>query len=445
VTVPPEAVEIDALAFGSVRSAVRAVRTRVYPRGCGATIQHFQPAPGDVGLSPRMRGYPVPRRCRSFGCRSIPADAGLPTRGTPPAHTSRVYPRGCGATTPTRCGPARRRGLSPRMRGYRARLHGLGKGLGSIPADAGLPWTRRWPGPTSRVYPRGCGATEALRSLVATWGGLSPRMRGYLHRDRERGDRLGSIPADAGLPDYEVIQKALAEVYPRGCGATGRSDTARYAGRGLSPRMRGYLQTTSDRPGVLRSIPADAGLPATRATSTSATRVYPRGCGATPDRAIQAARNGGLSPRMRGYLRAIVHGHLHPRSIPADAGLPRGARPRAASERVYPRGCGATLNEALDNLKIEGLSPRMRGYRCKQPGRRAKRRSIPADAGLPTPDRWPAWTTWVYPRGCGATFKEPYFERRYNGLSPRMRGYLRAVHDHDTGRRSIPADAGLPY
>ena len=50
------------------------------------------------GLSPRMRGYPIHRRMPSASSGSIPADAGLPELDEGEGTTTKVYPRGCGAT-----------------------------------------------------------------------------------------------------------------------------------------------------------------------------------------------------------------------------------------------------------------------------------------------------------------------------------------------------------
>ena len=48
----------------------------------------------------------------------------------------------------------------------------------------------------------------------------------------------------------------------------------------------------------------------------------------------------GLSPRVRGNLRAYLKAHRVSRSIPACAGEPGAAVPELATYRVYPRVCG---------------------------------------------------------------------------------------------------------
>ena len=111
----------------------------------------------------------------------------------------------------------------------------------------------------------------------------------------------------------------------------------------------------------------------------------------------------GLSPRMRGYLLAVLLRCHVIGSIPADAGLPSTARPRPPSGWVYPRGCGATMARSTDVLPVSGLSPRMRGYLRRGDRLANDARSIPADAGLPEVHVWTRLQVEVYPRGCGAT------------------------------------------
>ena len=57
----------------------------------------------------------------------------------------------------------------------------------------------------TRVYPRVCGGTRPTRSLMSSSLGLSPRVRGNLRIARRRGWSVGSIPACAGEPLMRCI------------------------------------------------------------------------------------------------------------------------------------------------------------------------------------------------------------------------------------------------
>ncbi len=209
--------------------------------------------------------------------------------------------------------------------------------------------------------------------------------------------------------------------------------------------MRGYPKWGSSDEEYLRSIPADAGLPAPRLRFVLQAGVYPRGCGATCQACLPGPPKRGLSPRMRGYLRRATRIDRPPRSIPADAGLPAPHGAGAGRREVYPRGCGATTEIMQENSSGRGLSPRMRGYRTSSSVLPSTPGSIPADAGLPPSRDAPQCQNRVYPRGCGATGYRTSRSTATLGLSPRMRGYRPPPPGPLLIEGSIPADAGLPW
>ena len=131
----------------------------VYPRVCGGTRLPVGSKSSDRGLSPRVRGNLPSSKSKPTPRRSIPACAGEPAASLPSAEVIRVYPRVCGGTYVCIRLNARRKGLSPRVRGNHGAPERLPAVIGSIPACAGEP-----PGccPTSlhgEVYPRVCGGT----------------------------------------------------------------------------------------------------------------------------------------------------------------------------------------------------------------------------------------------------------------------------------------------
>ena len=149
---------------------------------------------------------------------SIPASAGEPGRKHSRRDECGVYPRECGgAFYVVRVLPGDM-GLSPRVRGSHVAVADDVRLDGSIPASAGEP-TRgpwRWRGP--RVYPRECGGADDRTGVLADMKGLSPRVRGS-HPDRllDHGSH-GSIPASAGEPSTSPSRGGTLRVYPRECG-----------------------------------------------------------------------------------------------------------------------------------------------------------------------------------------------------------------------------------
>ena len=71
---------------------------KVYPRVCGGTGATIPPSNRREGLSPRVRGNPLPGPCYPRAARSIPACAGEPAGVGGRAALGGVYPRVCGGT-----------------------------------------------------------------------------------------------------------------------------------------------------------------------------------------------------------------------------------------------------------------------------------------------------------------------------------------------------------
>ena len=210
-------------------------------------------------------------------------------------------------------------------------------------------------------------------------------------------------PACAGEPCNVVMTSPRFWVYPRVCGGTPEAMWRSRQRIGLSPRVRGNLLSRLQHNAQVRSIPACAGEPGTKATCLYAIWVYPRVCGGTAVGLGVSDNLRGLSPRVRGNLDKSVVGVGGERSIPACAGEPFSSQAPSQCRRVYPRVCGGTQVDELELGEVPGLSPRVRGNQVHVADSGNPGRSIPACAGEPralldylNPDT-------VYPRVCGGT------------------------------------------
>ena len=198
------------------------------------------------------------------------------------------------------------------------------------------------------------------------WGGLSPRVRGNHCRNLLQRQAQRSIPACAGEPWTLPALCRRLRVYPRVCGGTRNRGAVESLAVGLSPRVRGNRLHRQGRAGRDGSIPACAGEPMSLLAPTRATTVYPRVCGGTSCAILAYGASHGLSPRVRGNLRAALESCPVSGSIPACAGEPGRQRPRPARRTVYPRVCGGTSVGVQSVMAVPGLSPRVRGnlHRC---------------------------------------------------------------------------------
>ena len=252
---------------------------------------------------------------------------------------------------------------------------------GSIPACAGEPCANGLTRPTPGVYPRVCGGTRDLR-------------------------RSG----------------AVRRVYPRVCGGTPSSPSTTPAGRGLSPRVRGNPSFDPPVAHFDGSIPACAGEPAATRPTSKSTWVYPRVCGGTRGYSRNVWLDEGLSPRVRGNLETHALGAEGLGSIPACAGEPDQLEMPLTNDRVYPRVCGGTRAWCSNRPRMKGLSPRVRGNHQSPHVQARQLGSIPACAGEPPPAPARPTGSWVYPRVCGGTLPQHLEQLHDQGLSPRVRG-----------------------
>ena len=173
---------------------------RVYPRVCGGTVNAGAGRPGRGGLSPRVRGNLIPAVTQMNDFGSIPACAGEPHRRNCSSYCPSVYPRVCGGTDGSPQHVHRVAGLSPRVRGNPLPPLPAKVAPRSIPACAGEPPQARRDGYNIPVYPRVCGGTGVPGDGVLPRQGLSPRVRGNRLLWRVGVADRGSIPACAGEP-----------------------------------------------------------------------------------------------------------------------------------------------------------------------------------------------------------------------------------------------------
>ncbi len=255
-------------------------RLWVYPRVYGGTMGTHPPPTNWVGLSPRVRGNRPDGPHAKTRPRSIPACTGEPTPqevqrqaavvyprvygGTLQRRTNQVYPRVYGGTPDRALLHRLRSGLSPRVRGNRARW----KNTGLSPRVRG-------------------NQNQATKTTIP---GLSPRVRG--NRDATDVVRryLRSIPACTGEPRSSASSSRNARSIPACTGEPSSASGCCQCFSGLSPRVRGNHRVTRRGDGKVRSIPACTGEPSVwRHWNGGILRVYPRVYGGT----LEAPSRGG--------------------------------------------------------------------------------------------------------------------------------------------------------
>ena len=214
------------------------------------------------------------------------------------------------------------------------------------------------------------GETVGLPAVAGEDTGLSPHVRGNRNEALDIPAATGSIPACTGKPSTVAGRGARGRVYPRMYGETRAASRAPVRKKGLSPHVRGNHRTTRRRSAISRSIPACTGKPARCRRRRSTRWVYPRMYGETE--VMRARRSSwlGLSPHVRGNQ---DHQRLEAacsRSIPACTGKPSSHRRLPPRLMVYPRMYGETRTAGAGAGAAEGLSPHVRGNLRAHPRRR---------------------------------------------------------------------------
>ena len=299
----------------------------VHPRAGGehpSVVNVIQVA---VGSSPRGRGTLNNGPILPLRGRFIPARAGNTSRDPTTVIAPPVHPRAGGEHYPSNFYKRLSTGSSPRGRGTLAFQPERGLNPRFIPARAGNTPMYLVTYQTLAVHPRAGGEHHALRIRRDRAVGSSPRGRGTHDDDAHDDEAERFIPARAG----NTLQHP-AEVRPlHGSSPRGRGSSPR--GRGTQPLVRQRLQ-------LLRFIPARAGNTKMNASLVVSIAVHPRAGGEHPSPICGTAVMTGSSPRGRGTPASRPGCRRRRRFIPARAGNTYRCDLQAAKSTVHPRAGG---------------------------------------------------------------------------------------------------------
>ena len=191
-----------------------------------------------------------------------------------------------------------------------------------------------------------------------------------------------------------------------------------------------------------RFIPARAGNTRRAEKRYAEVSVHPRACGEHFREVLDEVRVRGSSPRVRG-TRILDFLTIHlPRFIPARAGNTACNLRPVARNLVHPRACGEHMSATVAMMSSYGSSPRVRGTRPRLSGRAWPSRFIPARAGNTEGLTCRQSPTAVHPRACGEHPNTASPSSRRCGSSPRVRGTPCLYVVRGPVDRFIPARAG---
>ena len=173
---------------------------RDHPRSRGGTAETTPSDPIVPGPSPLTRGNLIRIGRTTSATGTIPAHAGEPACGITPDAVAQNHPRSRGGSRTPVMPIWNAIGPSPLTRGNLIR--GIAKefSCGTIPAHAGEPRGHRWCSSLFWDHPRSRGGTSACRPPTKPSPGPSPLTRGNRKAVEDRLFVVGTIPAHAGEP-----------------------------------------------------------------------------------------------------------------------------------------------------------------------------------------------------------------------------------------------------
>ena len=152
----------------------------------------------------------------------------------------------------------------------------------------------------------------------------------------------GSIPAHTGERTNTENLFRIIEVYPRTYGGTDWMPATAMSVAGLSPHIRGNVRAQKLHVRLDGSIPAHTGERPVQCLAGRLARVYPRTYGGTLEPDTVRRGGSGLSPHIRGNGASSHSTTFQIRSIPAHTGERWITTLICPSPRVYPRTYGGT-------------------------------------------------------------------------------------------------------
>ena len=218
--------------------------------------------------------------------------------------------------------------------------------------------------------------------------------------------------------------------------------TVRDGPSGSSPRGRGTLDGGREYDYLVRFIPARAGNTVLDPGPRRPLPVHPRAGGEHGFGAVQEVGLDGSSPRGRGTPSDQRHRGRRDRFIPARAGNTLPARAPIPTRPVHPRAGGEHRITGQPWSRARGSSPRGRGTQAGIERALVDIRFIPARAGNTAPGARSSVGHPVHPRAGGEHPSQASAGVASTGSSPRGRGTLGPASVYPHSRPVHPRAGG---
>ena len=280
-----------------------------------------------------------------------------------------------------------------------------------------------------RDHPRTRGVYRRRGKEERVWAGSSPRARGLPRQNVRAAGVLRIIPACAGLTGGGRPSRGRCADHPRMRGVYASRYDSDGKRRGSSPHARGLLGEAAGHPLGDGIIPACAGFTWTRPPSTPSTPDHPRMRGVYTIRAAQRHYDTGSSPHARGLRRILINSYVKRRIIPARAGFTVMMTSGGGMSPDHPRTRGVYGWAPQGAQTGDGSSPHTRGLHEVIDNIFRHTRIIPAHAGFTLGRACGLRESWDHPRTRGVYCRK--------GNRKAQRSWIIPAHAGFTGPRTL--------
>ena len=189
-------------------------------------------------------------------------------------------------------------------------------------------------------HPRRCGENISTGSIIASFTGSPPQVRGKLVDavNANHGDRI--TPAGAGKTLQLRADPVERQDHPRRCGENRPIQRFSRFHSGSPPQVRGKLNPKNMLFVCIRITPAGAGKTVRFTAARFVVGDHPRRCGENMMKQQHFILAQGSPPQVRGKHAALISGNLYTRITPAGAGKTMLEIIKFAINQDHPRRCG---------------------------------------------------------------------------------------------------------
>ena len=315
-------------------------------------------------------------------------------------------------------------GSPPQVRGKLVFTEGTDIPLRITPAGAGKTQHESAAFAATRDHPRRCGENGPNGAISDTPSGSPPQVRGKPFYPQSIRTGKGITPAGAGKTEIRPVDFFVKSDHPRRCGENSFEGASLQSASGSPPQVRGKRCGAASGVRRDRITPAGAGKTLDSIAFRQLKRDHPRRCGENDASWIDDEKIQGSPPQVRGKPFGGNYKKIRARITPAGAGKTTRHRRSHRRSRDHPRRCGENMMSSARPMSNLGSPPQVRGKQTLLGSSTSETGITPAGAGKTRTSPNLYGSTEDHPRRCGENFRGFFRVSAERGSPPQVRGKL---------------------